>query len=361
MTLIRRASSRACSGWRASRTAEPSTRAGRRDSAPPCATVWSVSGAFPHELQVGNPESRLTRRRTAGLGGLRVLAFWDDQHLIYLLPERGTVTVGRGEGVELQITDRAISRQHVRIHVTDRLCVEDLGSANGTFVRGRSLKPGETVEVQPGDMIGLGRTMLFIQRAPSPVRPVQLYTHDYFEARLDDECGRSERGGRPFSVVRIHHPRSPGTRVRRSRRVRPAGGCAGPLRAGRAPSCSGWTVRRRPPRSAREPSSHRGARRSRRSRSAWPAARATGAAQPSCSSGPTPRSGARARSSDPLRRWSSTGPWRISDASSSASREARSACCSPERRVSARASWRPSCTKNPPGRRVPSSRSTAQR
>ena len=144
---------------------------------------------------------------------LRVLAFWDDQHLIHLLPERGTVTVGRGEGVEFQITDRAISRQHVRIHVTDWLCVEDLGSANGTFVRGRSLKPGETVEVQPGDMIELGRTMLFIQRAPSPVRPVQLYTHDYFEARLDDECGRSERGGRPFSVVRVHHPRSPGTQV----------------------------------------------------------------------------------------------------------------------------------------------------
>jgi pSer/pThr/pTyr-binding forkhead associated (FHA) protein len=118
---------------------------------------------------------------------LRVLALWNDQHLIYLLPERGSATVGRAEEAEFRISDKAISRQHLKFHVREKLYVEDLGSANGTWVRGRSLKAGETVEVNPGDMIELGRTMLFIQSAPAPARPVQIYTHDYFEARVDDE------------------------------------------------------------------------------------------------------------------------------------------------------------------------------
>ena len=79
-----------------------------------------------------------------GLGRLRILALWDDEHLLFPLPDKGSVTVGRAEGVELRIGDPSISRQHVRFHVGERLRVEDLRSANGTSVRGRALTPGET-------------------------------------------------------------------------------------------------------------------------------------------------------------------------------------------------------------------------
>src|SRR5450631_1019810 len=136
--------------------------------------------------------------------GLRILALWDDQHVIFPLPEGGTVTVGRAEGVEMQIGDPSISRRHVQLHVGEQLRVEDLQSANGTSVHGRPLSPGEIVEVGPGDMIELGRTMLFVQRMLARARPVQIYAHDYFEARVDDECGRAERGRAGFAVVRTH-------------------------------------------------------------------------------------------------------------------------------------------------------------
>ena len=136
--------------------------------------------------------------------GLRILALWDDQHVIFPLPEGGTVTVGRAEGVEMQIGDPSISRRHVQFHVGEQLRVEDLRSANGTSVHGRPLNPGEIVEVGPGDMIELGRTMLFVQRMLARARPVQIYAHDYFEARVDDECGRAERGRAGFAVVRTH-------------------------------------------------------------------------------------------------------------------------------------------------------------
>ena len=136
---------------------------------------------------------------------LRILALWDDEHLTYLLPDRGTVTVGRAqEGVDLRIGDGTISRQHVRFHVGERLCIEDLRSANGTRVRGRRLEPGETVDVNPGDVIELGRTMLLVQRVPPAARPVQIYAHDYFEARVDDECSRAQRTGAGFAIVRVH-------------------------------------------------------------------------------------------------------------------------------------------------------------
>ena len=163
-----------------------------------------------------DPETEpLPSRPLGGAGGgppvgpgsprLRILALWDDEHLTYPLPESGTVTVGRAqEGVDLRIGDGTISRQHVRFHVGETLYVEDLGSANGTRVRGRRLEPGETVEVKPGDMIELGRTILLVQRAPPAARPVQIYAHDYFEARVDDECSRPQRAGAGFAIVRVH-------------------------------------------------------------------------------------------------------------------------------------------------------------
>jgi two-component system, NtrC family, response regulator AtoC len=145
-----------------------------------------------------------------GLGRLRILALWDDEHLLFPLPDKGTVTVGRAEGVELRIGDPSISRQHVRFHVGERLRVEDLRSANGTSVRGRALSPGETVEVSVGDVIELGRTMLFVQRVPSRARPVQVYTHEYFEARVDEECRRAPARGAGFAVIRTRDAGPPG-------------------------------------------------------------------------------------------------------------------------------------------------------
>jgi two-component system, NtrC family, response regulator AtoC len=152
-----------------------------------------------------DPETlRLERAAEMPSPRLCILALWDDQHLTFPLPEHGSVTIGRTEDVEVRINDQAISRRHVRLHVGELLRVEDLESVNGTRVRGRSLKPGETVEVNPGDLIELGRTMLVVQRMSALARPFRIYAHDYFEARVDDECARAERGGVSFAVVRVH-------------------------------------------------------------------------------------------------------------------------------------------------------------
>jgi two-component system, NtrC family, response regulator AtoC len=156
------------------------------------------------------PETlRLARAAEEPQHGFCVLALWDDEHLTFPLPDQGSVTVGRTDGVDVRLGDQAISRQHIRFHVGELLRVEDLSSANGTRVRGRLLKSGETVEVNPGDSIELGRTLLVIQRAPPSRRPLRIYANDYFEARIDDECARAERGGVGFAVVRTHDGGAP--------------------------------------------------------------------------------------------------------------------------------------------------------
>jgi len=155
-------------------------------------------------LEVDPETLRLARAEEEPPQALCVLALWDDQHVTFPLPDRGSVTVGRAEGADVRLGDQAISRQHIKFHVGELLRVEDLGSANGTRVRGRLLKSGETVEVNPGDSIEIGRTLLVIQRAPGLARPFRIYAHDYFEARLDDECARAERGDVTFAVLRVH-------------------------------------------------------------------------------------------------------------------------------------------------------------
>jgi two-component system response regulator AtoC len=155
---------------------------------------------------------RLSQAAEEPQQGLSLLALWDDNHVTFPLPHQGSVTVGRTAGVDIRLGDHAVSRQHVRFHVGKLLSVEDLKSANGTRVRGRLLNAGETVEVNPGDAIELGRTLLLVQRSATPRRPFHVYAHDYFEARVDDECARAERGGVSFAVLRVHDagaPRAP--------------------------------------------------------------------------------------------------------------------------------------------------------
>ena len=138
-------------------------------------------------------------------GRLRLLVVAGEGSKSLLLPERASLSIGRGADVDLRLDDHAVSRRHLLLHLLgDRVRVEDLGSANGTRVGGRELRKGETVDLQPGDAVEIGRTVLVLQRAmSSQTRRVRLYAHDDFVARVEEECGRALRTGSHFSVVRL--------------------------------------------------------------------------------------------------------------------------------------------------------------
>jgi DNA-binding NtrC family response regulator len=125
----------------------------------------------------------------------------------HVLPDAGQVTIGRADACDVRIDDASISRKHATLHVggardsapprTPRrrgppLFIEDLGSANGTFLRGPravppamrarpvldgsdppppsvrpeeaavQLAPGHKTPISVGDFIDLGSTLLVV-------------------------------------------------------------------------------------------------------------------------------------------------------------------------------------------------------
>jgi DNA-binding NtrC family response regulator len=93
----------------------------------------------------------------------------------HALPESGRVSLGRGEGNDIRIDDSSVSRRHATLHIGPTLCIEDLGSANGTKLRREkgapgtvrlvdsSLSLGDLVEFAIGDAISLGSAMIVVR------------------------------------------------------------------------------------------------------------------------------------------------------------------------------------------------------
>lgn len=71
-------------------------------------------------------------------------------------PLEGEVTVGRADGNAIVLTEGGVSRRHARFYPAEggRVMVEDLGSANGTFVDGEQI--AEPTEVGPRAQVVIG-------------------------------------------------------------------------------------------------------------------------------------------------------------------------------------------------------------
>ena len=76
------------------------------------------------------------------------------------LPEHGEVVIGRSRGAAVRIDHDSVSREHARLRLGASITLEDLGSRNGTFVRGVPLRPGEVASVGIGDAIEIGSVLV---------------------------------------------------------------------------------------------------------------------------------------------------------------------------------------------------------
>src|SRR5262249_45709990 len=93
------------------------------------------------------------RRGDAGARCLRIVS--DKEGMTAPLPAQGAIVVGRGAGANVSIDDPRVSRRHARIHLDATVSVEDLGSENGTIVRGVRLPAGERIEIALGEAVHL--------------------------------------------------------------------------------------------------------------------------------------------------------------------------------------------------------------
>ncbi|NMW84195.1 FHA domain-containing protein [Peptoniphilus sp. AGMB00490] len=69
----------------------------------------------------------------------------------------GDITLGRSSRNDVVIKDKFVSKNHLKILDKNQVYyIEDLGSANGTFLNGVKIEPNELIELQNNDKIGVG-------------------------------------------------------------------------------------------------------------------------------------------------------------------------------------------------------------
>ena len=131
--------------------------------------------------------------------------------------EAAEIVLGRGQGADLLLADPGLSRRHCRIiREQDQLFIEDLESANGTFVDGELVQGRR--QIDDGARIHIGRhTVLSLSRQDplerhaarqlyeSSMRDAltDLYNRRFFDQRLREEYAFASRHGAPLSVILI--------------------------------------------------------------------------------------------------------------------------------------------------------------
>jgi pSer/pThr/pTyr-binding forkhead associated (FHA) protein len=79
-----------------------------------------------------------------------------EEHLL-----RQNLRIGRGEGNDIQIDDVGVSRRHAAlVWAEERWCIEDRGSANGTWVNDERVPFGTPRPLRHGDRIRIGTEVL---------------------------------------------------------------------------------------------------------------------------------------------------------------------------------------------------------
>jgi DNA-binding winged helix-turn-helix (wHTH) protein len=118
-------------------------------------TVHGLGYAFSGEATEEAP----SKARKAARSAPRLI--WEQEVFLLVHPEN---VLGRDEDVAVRIDAPGVSRRHARILVTESQAVlEDLGSKNGTFLRGQRLE-GPAV-LKDGDTLRLGRQVV-VFRSP---------------------------------------------------------------------------------------------------------------------------------------------------------------------------------------------------
>jgi len=153
---------------------------------------------------------RQVRRRT-------LLIMHGDEIESRHLPLAGTLTVGRGDTADIRVAEPSLSRTHLRLVLgEDSIAVVDLGSANGTTLRGARLPSHVAVEISANEQLGAGDLTLVIQELgpldATPIGPARPSTQlamaasapvvlDPAMRRLYELAARIARGSIPVLLV----------------------------------------------------------------------------------------------------------------------------------------------------------------
>lgn len=78
------------------------------------------------------------------------------------LAGRSSIVIGRSRSADVQVEHRSVSREHARIALGARLELTDLGSGNGTRVRGRDVEAQRTMQISIGELVEIGSAAISV-------------------------------------------------------------------------------------------------------------------------------------------------------------------------------------------------------
>ncbi len=125
----------------------------------------------------------------------------------------GELLIGRSSQAHLQIDHESVSRRHARVTTSEgKVSITDLGSTNGTYVND---EPMETTDLNDGDLIKVGRTILKylssnnveaayheeIYRLTTIDGLTRCFNRRHLREQLVREVSRASRYQRPLSMI----------------------------------------------------------------------------------------------------------------------------------------------------------------
>jgi DNA-binding NtrC family response regulator len=137
------------------------------------------------------------------LGAFSILVVCGGVSSTYPLGVEGQMLIGRAPHAAIRIEHRSVSREHARLSVGEYLELEDLGSANGTHLRGQPLQPGVRVRLGPSDVVDLGEVLLVVQSRRLEQRLNRICSPAFFELRLEEETERAAGGASKAMRARL--------------------------------------------------------------------------------------------------------------------------------------------------------------
>ncbi|HZO11723.1 MAG TPA: sigma 54-interacting transcriptional regulator [Polyangiaceae bacterium] len=148
------------------------------------------------------PHSTDTRVASESLARLVLLVYHRDGGQLVPLKPGVAVVVGREPPADIIVNDRSLSRRHARFAWTDEgLIVSDLGSTNGTLLRGSAVRDSR---LSPGDEVSLGDIKVTVQQLGGGAHgPHGLSSHDHFQPLVEAEIARAGFFARPFALAMV--------------------------------------------------------------------------------------------------------------------------------------------------------------
>jgi DNA-binding NtrC family response regulator/pSer/pThr/pTyr-binding forkhead associated (FHA) protein len=152
-----------------------------------------------------------TYRPVQGFGGYELLVTGDGDATRLPLPEQAELLIGRAPEADVRLDGNSVSRRHAVFRVRGTsFSIEDLGSSNGTLIRGRAIAPQTEAELTPGESVVIGEFVLVLRAQRSRATPRHVWPLAYLEARVAEQAERSRAGGGvPFFLVSIETESEP--------------------------------------------------------------------------------------------------------------------------------------------------------